>query len=81
MTLLQSGPVVEQLLLVQLGPRFHQPSLAGGQRAGDQVNGVNAKDRVLVLPVGMEVRKVMLAAHLGEHADDDSKKATEFRHL
>ena len=81
LTLLQPIPVVKQFLLVQLRPGLHQPSLARGQRSRDQVDRLNSDDGHLILPVGVEVRYVVLPAGLGEHADDDSEKAAEFRHL
>jgi len=79
--LLQPIPVVKQFPLMQLGPSFHQPSLARGQRSGDHIHRLNSDNRHLILPVGVEVRYVVLPARLGEHADYDSEKAAEFRHV
>ena len=81
MPLLQSVPVVEQFLLMQLCPGFDQTPLAGGQRSRHHVHGVNADDRHVILPIGVEVRDVMLPARLGEHAHDDSEKPAEFWHV
>lgn len=81
MPLLQAVPIVEQFLLVQLSPRLNQTALSRRERARDHVDGVNADNRDLFLPVRMKMGDVMLPARFGEHADDDSEKATEFRHL
>ena len=42
---------------------------------------VDADNGDLILPVGMKMRDMVLSTHLGEHADDNSVEAAEFRHL
>ena len=65
---------------MQLRPRFHQSALASRESTGDHINGVDSDDRYVILPVRMKVRDVMRCARLGEHANDNSEKATELRY-
>lgn len=66
---------------MQFGPRFNQASLPGGQRSRDDFDWLNADDRHLILPIGMEIGDVVLPARLGVHADDDAEEAAEFGHI
>ena len=65
---------------MQLCPRLHQTPLPGGQGARHDLDGVDADDRDLILPVGVEMRDVMLPARLGEHPNNDPEEAADLRH-
>ena len=66
---------------MKLNPRFHQPQLASREVSGDHLNRVDSEDAHAVLIIGVEVRLMVTTANLNEHADDDSIKSTELRHL
>src|SRR5439155_1138337 len=78
---LQAVPVSHELLPVELRPRFDEPLLAPRQRTGDHVDRVDAEDGHVVLMVRMEVRAMMRAANLDEHADDDAEEPRQLRHV
>jgi hypothetical protein len=61
---------------MQFRPSFHQPSLTDRQRAGDQLDRIEAKDRHGILVVRMKVGRTVRIIRLGEHPYDDSEEAT-----
>ena len=64
---------------MQLGPSFHQSSLSPGQTPSRQLYGVNAVHGLIIAMVGVKMGRVM-RPQFAVHADDDSVKATQFRH-
>jgi hypothetical protein len=64
---------------MQLGPSFHQSSLSPGQTPSKQLYGVNAVHGLIIAMVGVKMGRVM-RPQFAVHADDDSVKATQFRH-
>jgi hypothetical protein len=65
---------------MQFYPRFDQPTLAFWQVTREQIAGVDAKHRDMLLIIGMEMGHVMLRFHFHKHPNDDSKKPADFRH-
>jgi hypothetical protein len=57
--ILQSVPIVEQLLTMQLNPGFHQPPLTNRDFAGQQLDWIDSKHRHVFLIIGMKMRQVM----------------------
>ena len=77
---LQALPVLKKLLLMELRRCLNQALLATRERAGKQLDGVNAEDADMVLIVGMKMSRVMRFSSLREHSHDDPKEPREFRH-
>jgi hypothetical protein len=50
------------------------------QKSPRSVQRVNAKDRDIVLVVGVKVSSMMRRPGFGKHAYDDSEKPAQFRH-
>ena len=59
---------------MNLSPCFHQPALALGKIAADELDGIDREDADVILVVRMEVRSMVGRCWLGEHTDDDSKE-------
>src|SRR5688572_3030319 len=77
---LQERPVVLQFRPVDLCPCLDQTLLRLRQAAAQTLDGVEGKDRCVLLVEGMKVRAAVLNASFHEHADDDSEEARDFRH-
>jgi len=67
-------------LLVQLGPRFNEPSLTFWKRTRNQFNRIDAKNADFLLIISVKVRDVMLCANLHEHSNDDAEETAQFGH-
>jgi hypothetical protein len=77
---LESLPVREQLILVELRPRLNKTALSLRKRSRDQLHWMNRKNGGLTLKICMEVSDVMRHSRFREHADDYAKETAEFRH-
>jgi cellulose biosynthesis protein BcsQ len=51
-----------------------------GQPARDQLNGINAEDRYILLIISVEMGDVMGLAQFYEHPDDNPEETAELRH-
>ena len=60
--------------------RDYKTLLATRKRTSNQFDGIQAKYSRVILIIGVEMRKVMRLANFHVHANDDPKKAAEFRH-
>ena len=65
---------------MEFSPSFYKTKLPMGQRACDQVDGINAEDPDFALIIGVEMSHVMWGANLGKHANDNTQEPAEFRH-
>lgn len=78
--MLQQGPVSLEFLPVQFCPPFDQALLAPGQASRNLFRRSDAVDGDILLIIRVEVRQMMRRVGLGEHANDDSEKATQLWH-
>lgn len=80
MALLEQGPVILQLHLMEFRPCLDKTLLTFGQRSRDKPNGINAEDTHCILIIGVEMRNMMRASDLGKHTNNNTKKPAKFRH-
>jgi hypothetical protein len=78
---LQERPVLQQLLPMDLGPRFNEPLLGARQDATDALDGIKREYRLGVLIHRMEVGSMVGCIDLHKHPDDDPKKPRQLRHV
>jgi hypothetical protein len=65
---------------VQFCPCLNQSPLFLWQISREQLHRINLIDGYLILVPGVKVRYMVGRTWLGEHADNYSEKAAEFRH-
>jgi len=73
-------PVRQQFVLMQFGPCLNQAPLFLRQRSGNHFHRAHREDGSFALIIRMEMNVMVRRARFGKHADDDTKKATDFRH-
>lgn len=66
---------------MQFRPGLHQPTLTLWQRAGQNRQVINGEDDLSIRRYDMEMRVVMPLAGFSKHADDETMKSCQFRHL
>lgn len=77
---MQESPVVQQFVMMDLGPGFDEALLRSWQRAADTLNRIEVEHGAALLVGSVEVRSVMRSAEFWKHADGDSKESRDFRH-
>ncbi len=65
---------------MNLGPRFHEPTLPLRKITADELNAVDREDADVILIVRMKVRSMVGRCRLGEHANDDPKESGDLWH-
>jgi hypothetical protein len=73
---LQSLPVVQQLSLMDFGPRFHEALLPTWQATSNQFDPVDGDHCDIILAIGMKVGSVMLHERLHKNSPHDNKLIT-----
>ena len=71
---LQEGPILQQFLPMDLGPRLNQPLLRPRKVATEALDGIKSEGSLGFLIRRMEVGSMMGRSELHEHPDDDSEK-------
>ena len=74
-------PSLKQFRLMKLRPAFQQPLLSAGQCAGQYFNCIHRHDYFRTLIYGMKMRPMMTRPVFREHADANSEKSRQFRHV
>jgi hypothetical protein len=77
---MQESPVVQKLVTMDLCPRFDEALLRPWQSAADTFDRIESEHRFEFLVRRVEVWPVMRCTDFWKHADDDPKKARDFRH-
>jgi hypothetical protein len=80
LTCLKTSPVLEQLLPMNLGPRFNQALLPAGESTTERLDRVDGHDNGFSLVVRVEMRAVMLRRRFHEHTNDDPEESADLGH-
>ncbi len=78
---MEPTPIFKELLLMQLRPGFDESLLTAWQSPCDQFNGIHSVNGHFILIIGVKMRPMVLCSRFGKHANDDSEKPRNFRHL
>lgn len=77
---METAPVLEKLVLVKLGPRFHESLLSSRQGACEGFDRIKSEDSHIVLIIRVEVRKVVRPSCFCEHPDNDPEEPRNLWH-
>jgi hypothetical protein len=64
----------------EVPPKPLPTAVGASEFSADQIDGIEAEDRHIVLVIRMEVRQMVRRTDFHVHTDDNSKKAAEFWH-